>query len=237
MAEAERESVTLQEVTHAGHTYSVVRVDTQRTKLRLYWNNPDGQHFGSLDNLKKWLEDRGEIMLFGTNAGMFRPDYAPCGLHIEEGRMLGKLNLRDGFGNFHLKPNGVFYLTEEGARVVVSERFDAETSTVLLATQSGPMLVIDGELHPAFKADSKHRNIRSGVGVVSPTEICFVLSRDEVTFHEFGSLFRDALNCKNALYLDGVISSFCVPGKLEMPGFVPYAGMLAVTTPADKPAP
>lgn len=235
--EADTPPVELRDVAHAGHNFWVVRLDTQRAKLRLFWNKPDGEHFGSLDNLKRWLDDRGEQMVFGTNAGMYRPDYSPCGLHIEEGRQLGKLNLRDGLGNFHLKPNGVFYLTAEGAHVVSSERFKEDTSKVLLATQSGPMLVIDGELHPAFKIDSKHRNIRSGVGIVSDTEVCFALSRDEVTFHEFGCLFRDALNCKNALYLDGVISSFCVPGQLESPGFFPYAGMLAATASVECAGP
>jgi uncharacterized protein YigE (DUF2233 family) len=35
----------------------------------------------------------------------------------------------------------------------------------------------------------------------------FVISEDPVSFHEFASLFRDTLDCPDALYLDGVISS------------------------------
>ena len=220
--------VTFQDISRDGHAYSVVDVDTHLAKLRLYWQKSDGKRFETIANLKQWLEDYGQHVLFATNAGMFRPNYAPCGLHIEEGRQFANLNRKNGLGNFHLKPNGVFYLTADAVHIVTSDQYREDPKNVLLATQSGPMLVVDGNLHPVFTPDSLHRNIRSGVGVKSPNEVCFVLSRDEVTFYEIATLFRDTLACKNALYLDGVLSTFYLPNT-DPPPPIPYAGILAVT--------
>ena len=48
----------------------------------------------------------------------------------------------------------------------------------------------------------------------------FAISRNTVTFHEFGSLFRDVLNMPQALYFDGNISRLYAPdiGRND-PGF------------------
>ena len=55
------------------------------------------------------------------------------------------------------------------------------------ATQSGPMLVIDGDLHPRFLPDSTSRFIRNGVGTSADgSKAIFVISNNTVTFHEFG---------------------------------------------------
>ena len=75
-----------------------------------------------------------------------------------------------------------------------------------LATQSGPLLVRRGVIHPAFRASSSSRLIRNGVGVTGNYAV-FVISEKPVTFYELASYFRDELNCPDALYLDGVVSS------------------------------
>ena len=73
------------------------------------------------------------------------------------------------------------------------------------ATQSGPMLVINGKLHPKFLENSTSRKIRNGVGI-NGGAVIFVKSEDPVNFHTFATLFRDDLGAPNALYLDGTIS-------------------------------
>lgn len=128
---------------------------------------------------------------------------------MENGKELAPLNLDDGKGNFFMKPNGVFVLGKSGPAVVASPAYAAyaaRAGDVRLATQSGPMLVIDGKLHPRFDPDSPSRYVRNGVGVLDGKAI-FVISNVPVTFHELASYFRDTLHCQNALYLDGSISS------------------------------
>jgi uncharacterized protein YigE (DUF2233 family) len=41
--------------------------------------------------------------------------------------------------------------------------------------------------------------------------VVFVISESPVTFYEFASFFRDSLHCREALYLDGTISSLYAP--------------------------
>ena len=74
------------------------------------------------------------------------------------------------------------------------------------------MLVIDGALHPRFLPDSTSRFVRNGVGTTADgSRAVFVISNSPVTFHEFGTLFRDHLGLPNALFLDGNISRLYAP--------------------------
>lgn len=189
--------------------YTVVTVDPARQDLRLFLNDEAGQPFKGFARLQAWLQGRKQRLVFAVNAGMYHPGFAPVGLHVENGKELAPLNLDDGRGNFFMKPNGVFVLGKGGAAVVASSDYPAYAARaveVRLATQSGPMLVIDGQLHPRFDPDSPSRYVRNGVGVADGKAI-FVISNVPVTFHEFATYFRDTLHCKNALYLDGSISS------------------------------
>jgi len=163
--------------------------------------------FNSFDAVQSSLAAEGKKLVFAMNAGMYRPDYSPVGLYIENGKELAHLNTANGYGNFCWKPNGVFAVTGSGARVVESSRYPALSGKALLATQSGPMLVIDGRIHPGFKPDSASRLYRNGVGVVSPKEVVFAITEDPVNFYEFAVFFRDGLHCRNALYFDGTVSS------------------------------
>lgn len=118
---------------------------------------------------------------------------------------------RSGPGNFGLLPNGVFCVGDTLA-VFESQRFAERPPECRYATQSGPMLVIDGGLHPRFLVDSTSRYIRNGVGVTEDGEKAFFAISDRpVTFHEFGRLFRDVLQTPNALYFDGRISRLYAP--------------------------
>ena len=119
---------------------------------------------------------------------------------------------REGPGNFGLLPNGVFCIREGAAQVIESRAYAANPPACRYATQSGPMLVIDGALHPRFLVDGTTRYIRNGVGVEADgVTVHFVISDDRVNFHQFGRVFRDLLKTPNALYFDGKISRLYAP--------------------------
>jgi len=190
----------------AAQRFTTIRVDARTERVELFLRDDAGQAFKSFDRLKCWLAGRNERLRFAMNAGMFEPDFSPVGLFVQDGRQVSPLNLSDGTGNFFLKPNGVFFVSESGPRIVESTEYPALARGVRLATQSGPLLVRNGALHPAFKAESTSRLLRNGVGVSGDT-IMFVISEQPVTFYELATYFRDELHCPDALYLDGVVSS------------------------------
>lgn len=224
----QRSGVVLTDLTSAGHRYSIADVDLLSAEIQLVWKKPDGERFDNFRSLDDFFRHSGDRLLFATNAGIFDPSFTPCGLHVEAGKEMTPLNLKDGAGNFYLKPNGVFFIDAAGARIVPSEEYVANARGVRLAAQSGPMLVIDGTINSAFALDSANRKIRSGLGVVSSKRVIFVLSRDAVTFHEFAAFFQTSLGCSCALYLDGQISRFYDPDHSSLSSDEHFAGMFAV---------
>jgi uncharacterized protein YigE (DUF2233 family) len=186
--------------------FTVVSVDTEHERLELFLNDDSGAPLKRLDRLASWLRTKNKTLKFAMNAGMFHRDYSPVGLFVQDGVELAPLNQSGGYGNFYLKPNGVFLISASGPHVVETSEYPAMASGVRLATQSGPLLVRRGVIHPAFNAASTSRLIRNGVGV-SRNKVFFVISEQPVNFHEFATYFRDSLHCQDALYLDGVVSS------------------------------
>ena len=181
--------------------------------LRLFLNGGDGAAYGSFARIEAELAERGDVLMFAMNAGMYHPDRQPVGLYIEDEEELRGIVTREGPGNFGLLPNGVFCIFEGGFGVVESRAFAADPPPCRHATQSGPMLVIDGELHPRFLPDSDSTLLRNGVGVSEDGQrAVFVISNRPVTFHQFGRLFRDHLALPQALYFDGNVSRLHVPG-------------------------
>jgi len=85
------------------------------------------------------------------DGGMYRQGKSPQGLFIENQQTISSLDTSSGTGNFHLKPNGVFYIKTGDIPVICSTRNFKDNGRIKYATQSGPMLVIDGQIHPAFK--------------------------------------------------------------------------------------
>lgn len=191
----------------AGKSYTIIRVNLDEQRLQLFWKDDSGAPFKSFDAVQSSLIKHGRKLVFAMNAGMYHRDFATVGLYVENGKQLSPLNLQRGDGNFFMLPNGVFAITKSGAQVMESSQFSTFHANVTLATQSGPMLVIDGKIHPAFRPGSDSRLFRNGVGVVSAKMVCFAISEEPVNFHEFALLFRDHLHCPNALFFDGTVSS------------------------------
>lgn len=196
---------------HDGQDYTVCEVQAGED-LRLFHTAPDGRPYGSFARVDRALEGEGKRLVFAMNAGMYHPDRAPVGLLIEDGTTRAPLVTAAGPGNFGLLPNGVFCVGDGRFAVVETRVFAASGQACTHATQSGPMLVIGGRLHPRFLPDSDSRYVRNGVGVSADgSRAVFAISARPVTFHEFARLFRDGLGLPDALYFDGQISRLYAP--------------------------
>lgn len=199
---------------HDGQGYMVCEV-AAGADLRLFHTAPDGAVCGSFTRIDEVLATRGQALVFAMNAGMYHEDRAPVGLLVESGVIRSPIVTAKGPGNFGLLPNGVFCVRDDGRFAVIESRaFASAPPACMQATQSGPMLVIDGALHPRFLPDSDSRYVRNGVGVSADgTRAVFAVSDRAVTFHEFGRLFRDGLGLPQALYFDGQVSRLYAPGS------------------------
>jgi uncharacterized protein YigE (DUF2233 family) len=215
LAPARAEAGPCRDVGFEGASYTVCEIAAEED-LRLFHAGPAGA-YGSFAAVEAALALRGLRLGVAMNAGMFHDDLAPVGLYVEEGVRRTPLVTRAGPGNFGMLPNGVFCIRPPGAAprfaVVESRAFAAAPPDCLHATQSGPMLVIGGALHPRFLPRSDSRHIRNGVGVVpGGGRAILAISNDRVNFHTFARFFRDVLGTPDALYLDGSVSRLHAPG-------------------------
>jgi uncharacterized protein YigE (DUF2233 family) len=190
-------------ITFEGGTYAVCEVDPRKQSIQLFWKRPDGAPYAHLKALPQTLDKGSRQLIFATNAGMFDPTYKPVGLYVENGKELVGASTRAGWGNFHMKPNGVFFVAGDKAGVLETAVYLKQRLRPDLATQSGPMLVINGRLHPRFTRNGPSLKHRNGVGVCEGQTVKFAISDGEVSFDAFARLFRDSLKCDNALFLDG----------------------------------
>jgi uncharacterized protein YigE (DUF2233 family) len=202
-------AATCHDTTFDGASYTLCEV-TKADDLRLFQSGPDGA-YGSFRAVDTALQAEGKALGFAMNAGMYHRDLSPAGLYIENGVETSALVTRDGPGNFGLLPNGVF-CWGDSFRVIESRTFRKTAPACRFATQSGPMLVIDGKLHPKLLPGSDSTYIRNGVGVSEDgSRAVFAISNEAVNFHAFARLFRDNLGLPNALYFDGNISRLYAP--------------------------
>jgi uncharacterized protein YigE (DUF2233 family) len=196
-----------------GTPFTVCRFDARSQRLELMLDGPDGRPLRSFAALEAALGPRAAAVRFAINGGMYDEAGVPIGLYVEDGKERKSLNRRQGPGNFHMMPNGVFAVDRQGRVSVTSTAsFRSQVPAPRWATQSGPMLVIDGRLHPAFDADGQSQLVRNGIGVGDARTAYFVISEEGVSFGRFARFFRDALGCSDALYLDGTVSSLWDPG-------------------------
>jgi uncharacterized protein YigE (DUF2233 family) len=225
-----------------GMHYSVCSFDLAETDLRIFWRDEARKPYRTFSRLADDLAARGLELEFAMNGGMYGVELRPIGLLIEEGRELRRANMAESpagirpVPNFYKKPNGVFYIGENEAGVTEMGRFVDEAPAARFATQSGPLLVIDGALHPDFIEGSSDRRLRNGVGVSSPTTVHFAISQGRVNFHDFARFFRDRLGSDNALYLDGGSAPGLYSPQLhrnDRPGHGGYGPIIGAVRPAQ----
>jgi uncharacterized protein YigE (DUF2233 family) len=208
------QAVTCESRTAGPIAFTVCRVDLKNEQLSLFWRDEAAHPYRQFSALRDALESHGKQLLFAMNGGMYQPDFSPVGLFVADGRELASLNRHTGSGNFSQQPNGVFLVVANAARVITTDDYWREKPKPSLATQSGPMLVHEGQITTSevMNPNSQWRKIRNGVCAPSPDTVVFVISESAVTFYEFASYFRESLQCHEALYLDGSISSLYAPG-------------------------
>lgn len=166
---------------------------------------------------------------FAMNGGMFDDEGKPIGYYVEGGERTKELNRNDGAGNFHLKPNGVFFGSAGKWQVRTSEDFYSNVGDrPEFGTQSGPMLVIAGKLHPEITENGPSRTTRNGVGVDAAGRAHFVISAGPVSFGLLARYFRDQAKTPNALYLDGSVSALWDPARERMDGGAPIGPLIVV---------
>ncbi len=190
---------------------------------------PKGAYYRSFSALSSARGSSAQPVAFAVNGGMFDDAGAPVGYYVENGERRRELNRADGPGNFHMKPNGVFYGTDTAWRVRTTEDFYAKVSDrPHFGTQSGPMLLIDGQMHPEFQEDGPSKMVRNGVGVDPQGRAHFVQSNGGISFGLFAAFFRDVAQTPNALYLDGNVSALWVPAENRMDATVPLGPLIVV---------
>lgn len=195
--------------TFDGVPFTICEV-TAADDLRLFLAGENGT-YGNFRAVDQALAAEGKQLGFAMNAGMYHRDRSPVGLYVEDGRELHPIVTAAGPGNFGLLPNGVFCWGEGNFRIHDSRKYPGN-GACRYATQSGPMLLIGGELHPRFLKNSDSAYIRNGVGVdAEGRRAVFAISDKAVNFHFFARFFRDHLGLHDALYFDGNISRLYAP--------------------------
>ncbi|MGY0399838.1 MAG: phosphodiester glycosidase family protein [Ostreibacterium sp.] len=201
-------------------------------KLNLHWKDTTGIPYRQLSTLKSSLLTLGKTVTVMMNAGIYSANDQPAGLHIEKGKTLRMLNLKSGYGNFHLQPNGVFYITQKEKPVIRTtksfyKKYGRSPKGLRLATQSGPMLLINGRINAQFLPDSSSEYSRNGVCIKKDNEVYFLATDMFVRSNLY--TFAKAtqyLGCENALYLDGNISKLYMANKDTIFHFSHFVGIL-----------
>jgi len=218
------------------HDYISYEANPDSGAIRMYWKDDLGNILGSIGNLKNYTAQKGDELVYACNGGMYMLNQAPLGYYVENGRTLQKINIKNGSGNFYLKPKGVFYINENNIPGIQSVESSADRSLlqnkkIKYLTQSGPMLVHNNSINVLFTAGSSNINIRNGVGILPNGHAYFAMSTYPVSFYDFAKHFKDK-GCSEALYFDGFVSrSFCAQQNYrQLDGN--FGVMVAVVKPA-----
>ncbi len=191
----------------------IISYITSPKNINFYHKHPNGEYFTNFKSLENYLSATNKHLIFAMNGGMYLRDLSPQGLYIENGKVLkSKDTTQEAYGNFYMQPNGIFYITKDKKAYVASSKDFHYSKNIDFATQSGPMLLINGKIHHKFMPHSKNVHIRNGVGVLPNGDLIFAISKQKINFYNFATFFRQH-GCKNALYLDGFVSRIYLPSK------------------------
>jgi uncharacterized protein YigE (DUF2233 family) len=192
---------------------TVCTADPARHRITMALLGPGGQPFGSLEAFAKGREPA--TVAFAMNGGAYGNDLRPIGYYVENGERLAQLNRASGEGNFYIKPNGVFFGNgTSGWRVLATDTFFETIATrPQFGTQSGPLLVVDGQLPPTIQDNGPSKAIRNAVGVDAEGKAHFVIADAPLSFGQLARYFRDELKVGTALCLDSQVSSLWDPAS------------------------
>lgn len=215
--------------------YSTFSVDIQKHTLELFLKDEDGKVFKNFEQLKKYVENQGDELLFAMNAGMYTDQNLPVGLYVEHREKRFALNTAtSGYGNFMIQPNGVFAFSPQRAVVSPTFEFAAISHPFEFATQSGPMLLVKGEINEKLSPKSNSLHIRNGVGITKDKKIILAISEKPISLYDFAAYFKNILHCENALYLDGAISKIYAPSIQKRDTAGDLGPMIGVRVPRKK---
>ena len=204
--------------------------DPTRHTIEMAVGDTRGKPFRSFRTLAAAQTDDAAPVVMAMNGGMFDTDGLPIGYYVEDGERTKPVNQAEGPGNFHLLPNGIFYGQAGGPwQVRETEAFvDTVKDRPEFATQSGPMLVVGGRMHPDFDDDGASKKVRNGIGVDLQGRAHFVISEAPVSFGKLARFYRDVLKVENALFLDGSVSQLWDPARGRMDQIVPLGPLIVV---------
>ena len=213
-----------------GTTFQTFTVSPRQVEL--FWLDAAGRPYRQFSALQAALDKQSRSVRFMMNAGIFEEGGIPTGLVVIDGKCLRPLNTADGNGNFFLKPNGVFYVESDAAHVVSTPEYAARKPSPRIATQSGPLLLQNGRIHPASQPSSRHRLHRNGVGVRKDGSVLFAITEFGQSrlpnLYEFADLFRSR-DCADALFLDGDLSQMVVNPKTPLSSGNHFGAIFAVS--------
>jgi hypothetical protein len=211
--------------TDSNITYGIFQAKPE--DVRLHWRDSEGKDYQSLTNLKHALEKNFQVKML-MNAGIYSKNNVPAGLWVENGKELNALNTKRGTGNFHVQPNGVFALVGAQPYILTTKAYQQKRLKPTFAMQSGPMLLIEGEINRQFKPTLESYHKRNAVCLDKQHRLFFIMTtKGEPNLYTFSrGLLK--VGCYNALYLDGTISDWYIPNRFNSFHWRHFVGMISV---------
>ena len=131
----------------------------------------------AFSQLRTMLRRQGRDAAFAMNAGMYRRGpFAGRPLYRKRAGPCIAANTRGGQGNFHMKPNGVFWVENARAGVTETGSFAQDGAAFLRDAIGSDARLSAGASNPHIHADGTSEKIRNGVGVEDGHIVRFAIS-------------------------------------------------------------